>query len=514
MSRNLLHSTALVATMTLFSRLLGFVRDMVIAHYFGATGAVDAFLVAFKVPNFMRRLFAEGAFSQAFVPVLTEYRQSATPTAAMQLINNTAGSLGLLLVLFTLVAELAAPLLTALFAPGYVGSPSHFELTTEMLHITLPYVLLIGLTAFAGAILNAYRYFVIPALTPAWLNVSLIVAAVWLAPQMDAPIMALAWAVLLAGVVQLLFQLPFLWHWRLLPRPQCRFGDKGVKRILKLMPPALLGVSVVQISVLFDTVFASFLPSGSIAWLYYADRITSLPLGIVAVAVATVVLPHLSWQQRQAQQHDYSQTVDWGIRLVLLIGLPAAIALLLLAQPLLTGLLQYGEFSAEDVRMTSQCMMAYALGVPAFMLVKILASAFYAHQETRLPVCFAVIALSLNFILNALLIFPLAHAGLALATSLSSMVNAGLLYWGLCRRSVYQPSRQWGRFLGQLLFANAVLASALVWGSHSLAPELDAAWQTRMMSLMIIVGGGVMIYFVALYLVGMRQHNWRGQICN
>ncbi len=507
--RGLLRSTSVVATMTMLSRICGFVRDMVIAQLFGADASIDAFLVAFKIPNFMRRLFAEGAFSQAFVPVLAEYSEKRSSEQVKSFISHMAGTLGLILLLITVLAELAAPLIIGIFSPGFIGEPVRFHLATQLLRVTFPYLLFISMTAFTSAILNTYGRFAIPALTPVLLNLTLILFALCFSPYFHEPVTALAWGVFVAGIIQFCFQLPFLSRLGLLGRPKINLKDPGVRRVLLLMVPALFGVSVAQVSLLLDTLFASFLPVGSISWLYYSDRISSLPLGVFGVAIATVVLPHLSRKHADNDHNNYSKALDWGIRWVLLLGIPASIGLLLLAGPLLTTLFQYGEFSTSDVMMTQKSLLAFALGVPAFMLVKVLAAAFYAKQNIKTPVKYAVIALATNVFLMVALIFPLAHGGIALATSLGAMLNAGLLLFGLLRREIYVPAQGWRRFFMQLVVANSAMAVLLYVERGELAQWLQWSWSVRVSHLLILIIVAISVYLVGLYSMGLRLKTLR-----
>src|SRR6056297_4000578 len=377
----LLRSSALVGALTMLSRVLGLVRDIAIAAFFGAGTAADAFFVAFKIPNFLRRLFAEGAFAQAFVPVLADYREAGSLAATKALVDRVAGMLGGTLLLITLVTVMAAPLVAAVFAPGFVDQPAKFQLTAELIRITFPYLMLISMTGFCGAILNSYGRFAVPAFTPIFLNLSLISAATLAAPAFAEPAFALAWGVAFAGLVQLLFQLPFLYRLDLVPRPRWDTRHPGVRRILRLMVPALFGVSVSQINLLLDTVLASFLPTGSVSWLYYSDRLTELPLGVFAIAVATVIMPTLSAQKSAAKEDDYARTLDWAVRSVLLVGVPASLALLILAEPILISLFHYGALSERDIAMSALSLRAYSLGLCAFMLIKVLAPGFYARQD-------------------------------------------------------------------------------------------------------------------------------------
>ena len=495
--------------MTFISRILGFVRDIVYAQLFGAGAGTDAFFVAFRIPNFMRRLFAEGAFSQAFVPVFSQYRAQHSHAELQALVDTVAGTLGVILFAVTAVGVLAAPLLIWVFAPGFIADSDKYELTVAMLRITFPYLLFISLTAFAGGVLNSCGRFAVPALTPVLLNICMIVTAVWVAPYLDKPVMGLAWGVFVAGLIQLLFQLPYLKALKLLPRPRWGWRSEGVQRILKLMIPALFGSSVAQINLLFDTLLASFLVTGSVSWLYYSDRLVEFPLGVFGVALATVILPSLSQKHASASTEAFSRTLDWALRWVLLIGIPATIALVILSGPLLSTLFQHGAFGAEDVRMASRSLMAYSAGLLAFMLIKVLAPGFYARQDIRTPVRVGIIAMVANMVFNVILIFPLAHAGLALATSLSACLNAGLLFRLLRRAAIYRPSAGWPRFLIQLVIANLLMGTLLWLGVGDLSAWLSAHSKERLFHLSWLVFGGAAVYFVAIVAVGMRPRHLR-----
>lgn len=511
MSQKLLKSTAVVSSMTLVSRVLGFVRDMVFARLFGAGVGTDAFFIAFKIPNFLRRLFAEGAFSQAFVPVLGEYKASREEEETHELIDRVAGTLAGILFLVTLLGVLAAPLLIMVFAPGFIGDPDRFDLAVTMLRMTFPYLLFISLTAFAGSILNAYGKFAVPAFTPVFLNLSLIAAAIWLAPHMEQPVNALGIGVFLAGVVQLAFQLPFLKKLGLTPRLQWGIAHDGVRKILRLMLPAIFGSSVVQINLLFDTLIASFLVTGSVSWLYYSDRLVEFPLGIFGIALATVILPSLSRQHAQKSPEHFNHTLDWALRWVLIIGVPATVGLFMLAPSILTTLFQYGEFSAHDVRMSSISLMAYSLGLLGFILVKVLAPGFYARQDTRTPVRVGIIAMVSNMGLNILFVVPLVmgeyeapHAGLALATSTSAFINAGLLFHILRRDGVYRPEAGWLRLFLQLIPANVLMVLFLWWGIDVPEQWLQAETWSRIWHLVLLVAGGGVVYIVGILATGLR----------
>lgn len=507
----LLASTAVVGVMTMLSRVLGLIRDMVFAHLLGVSAGTDAFFVAFRIPNFLRRLFAEGAFNQAFVPVLSEYKTRGPLAATRELIDKVAGTLGWILFWVAIIGVAAAPWLITVFAPGFGDDSAKRELAIEMLRITFPYIFFISLTAFAGSILNTWNRFAVPAFTPVLLNVSLIGAALFLAPLFSDTRMAvgLAWGVMIAGIVQLLFQLPFLWRLGLLPRPKFFWNDPGVQKILKLMLPALFGVSVSQINLLLDTVLASLLVTGSVTWLYYSDRLTELPLGVFGIAIATVILPSLSKKHAAQSGEAFSNTIDWALKLVLLIGWPAAIAIATISQPLLSTLFQYGEFSAHDVMMASQSLMAYSVGLLAFMFIKILAPGFYARQNTSTPVKIGVVTLVVNMVLMLAFIYPLKHAGLALATSLAAWVNAGLLYIYLRRDGAYQPRPGWWLYLVRLLLAGLAMVAVLWYlaGPVALWLQWGALERASHLALLIVAGFGT--YLGVLLVAGLRPAHLR-----
>jgi len=503
MSKKLVKSTATVGSMTLLSRIFGFIRDMVVARVFGAGLGTDAFFVAFKIPNFMRRLFAEGAFSQSFVPVLSEYKTQREHEQVQRLVDDVAGSFGAVLLLITILGIVAAPVLIAIFAPGFLDETNKYNLATDMLRFTFPYILFISLVAFAGGILNSYGRFGVPAFTPVLLNLVLIGCTLWLAPYMDQPIMALARGVLFAGLAQLLFQLPFLARLKLLPRPRFNLANEGVRKIRTLMLPAIFGSSVAQVNLLLDTLIASFLVTGSVSWLYFSDRLVEFPLGVFGIALATVILPNLSQQHAAASTEDFSRTLDWALRWVLLIGTPAMVGLFVLAGPMLTTLFQYGEFSQHDAVMATRSLMAYALGLQGFILVKVLSPGFFARQDTRTPVKIGVIAMVSNMVMNVILVFPLAHAGLALATSLSAFINAGLLFRILRREGVYRPEPGWLKLMLQVLAANAAMAAVLWWGAGDLQQWFAWGGLHRAMQLLLWITVGAAVYFIALLISGV-----------
>ncbi len=505
----LLRSGAVVSVMTMLSRILGMVRDMVIANYFGSGAAADAFVIAFRIPNFLRRLFAEGAFAQAFVPVLAEYRTKRSEVEVKMLVDRTFSMLAVILTGITLVGVLAAPYLAMLFAPGFRDEPQKLALAGDLLRITFPYLLLISLTAFTAGVLNTYGKFAVPAFTPVLLNVCMIAAAVLFSPYFAQPVTALAWGVFIAGIAQLGFQLPYVAKLELLPTPCFKPKDPGVRRILLLMVPALLGVSVSQINLLLDTVLASFLQTGSVSWLYYADRLSELPLGAFGIAIGTVILPSLSRQHAGEDAQAFSATLNWALRMVLLVGVPAALALDVLAEPLIAGLFYYGQMSEEAVVQSARALEAYSLGVLAFMLIKVLAPGFYARQDMRTPVRIAITCMIANMGFNLILIWPLQHVGLALATSLSSMLNAILLFGGLYRTGVFRPKAGWVRFSLQLAGACGAMVLVIEWLNVPRLEWFAWDWQRRALQLALLVGAGILAFALGLLALGLRPRHLR-----
>ena len=489
------------------SRVFGFVRDVVIAQAFGASAGADAFFVAFRIPNFLRRLFAEGAFAQAFVPVLSEYRTQRDSAEVRDLASHVAGALIGALAVVTVAGVVAAPVLIGVFAPGFMSDPAKFSLAVDMVRITFPYVFFISLVAFAGGILNTYGRFAVPAFTPVLLNLCLIGAALWLAPVLDIPVVALAWGVLAAGIVQLAFQFPFLAALGMLVRPRLRRAHEGVARVISLILPAVFGVSVFQINLLVDTMIASFLVTGSVSWLYFSDRMVEFPLGVFGIALATVILPHLSRQHAAASPESFSDTLDWALRLVVLLATPAAVGLGVLAAPILTTLFQYGEFSPHDVDMAARSLLAFALGLLAFVAVKVLATGYFSRQDTRTPVRVGVVAMLSNIVLNLALVVPLAHAGLALATTLSAFLNAGLLLRGLVVRGVFRPRPGWSGFLARVLVGNIVLGAMLMVARGDSVTWLEAEAASRAIRLCLVIGSAMMVYVLVMLGLGIRPRD-------
>ncbi len=507
MSKSLVKSTSVVISMTMISRIFGFIRDMVTASLFGAGASFDAFSVAFKIPNFMRRLFAEGSFSQAFVPVLAEYQKHKSPEEVKRFINAMSGTLGVALVMVSIIGMVGAPWVVRLFAPGFAVSGDRFDLAVTMLRITFPYLMLISLTAFSGAILNTYSRFWVAAFTPVFLNIVMISTALWLSPHMAKPIIGLAWGVFIAGIIQLIFQWPFLKNLRLMPRPHVNFRDPGVMRVLKLMVPALFGVSVGQVNLLIDTIFVSLLVVGAPSWLYYSDRLMEFPLGVFGVAISTVILPNLSRHHATQSAEHFSLTIDWALRAVLLVGIPAGVSMAVISGPMLSTMFQHGTFDGYAVTMARKSLTAFAIGITPFMLVKVLAAGFYAKQDLRTPVRIAVVAMVTNTVLNILLIWPLAHAGIALSTSLAALVNAGCLFYFIRQHDLYRPREGWKLFSLRIASANLVLGLWLWFGSGELQTWItqSALWRLEHLSFLLVTA--VLIYFAALWLSGIRLHH-------
>jgi len=514
--RRLLAKTSVVSAMTLLSRILGLVRDVVFARFFGASLVMDAFLVANRIPNMLRRFFAEGAFSQGFVPVMARYREQHDHEDAREFVDGVAGTFGLVLFLVTLAGVVAAPLLVAIVAPGFIGEDGRFDLATLMLRFTFPYLLFVSLTAFAGGILNTYGRFGVPAFTPVILNVVLIAAAIWLSPMLEEPGMALAYGVLVAGVCQLLFQVPFLMRIRALPRPKWGFHHEGVRRVTRLMLPAIFGSSIAQINVLLGGIIASMLEVGKISLLYYSDRLMEFPLGLFGIALATVTLPYLARQAASGSHDEFAATLDWSMKLVLVIATPAAIGLIVLAEPLVATIFYGGVFTSDDVHMTALALQAFAIGLIGFSFVKILAPAYFAREDTRTPVRVGLIALGVNFILSIFLAWYLtrigyagSHAGLALAVSIAAMLNAVLLYRGLRRSGVLRHARGWPLFLARVALANAAMWALLEQLERPAAWWLEQSVAGRVGWLSLSIVAAAAVHFVALVVLGMRTADFR-----
>jgi putative peptidoglycan lipid II flippase len=501
---SLLRALSTVSGMTLLSRITGLVRESLKAAAFGAGVQMDAFEAAFRLPNILRRLFAEGAFAQAFVPIFAEYRRQRGEADTRDLMGRVGTLLAVVLLAVTVAGVLAAPWLVHLLATGFAQTPGKVELTAQMIRIVFPYLFFVSLVSLAGGVLNVYRRFAIPAFTPVLLNLSIIGAALFLAPYCHPPVVALAWGVAIGGAAQLVLQIRPLVAIGMLPRPRLDWRDPGVRRVLAAMGPAVLGVSAAQISALINTQLAASLGDGRISWITYADRLMEFPTALLGVALGTVLLPALSRYHADANPDEYSALLDWGLRLAFLLSLPAAVALWLLAVPLVSTLYQYGRFTVVDVLQTREALLGYSVGLLGLVLVKILAPGFYARQIMATPVKIAFATVLFAQVLALLLMHRIGHAGLTLATSLGACLNAVLLFWFLRRRGIYRPRPGWLSFLARLLLALGVLAAVLQAIAGPPALWLEATLGARVLRLALICAAAGAAYFAALWLLGFR----------
>ena len=512
----LLRSTLTFSGITFLSRIAGYARDMITAGLFGATREMDAFLIAYRIPNFLRRIFAEGSFQQAFVPVFADLKQKGDERALRELLDHVAGALAAVVLVVTAIGMLAAPLLTALFAPGTLAQPEKFALTSEMLRITFPYLAFISLTALAAGVLNSYGRFALPAMTPVLHNLAVIAAALWLAPLLEVPVKALAWGVFAAGVIQLVVQWAALARLGLLPRPRLDFAHSGVRWVFRLMVPTILGSSAAQINLLFATLYASLLATGSQTWLYLTDRLIEFPQGMIGVALATVILPHLSGKHAAADSAGYSATLDWGLRMALLVALPATLGLAAMAEPITATLYQYGKFSDYDTHMAGLSLSAFAFGLPGFMLAKVLTPAFYARYDTRTPMRAALITVLANVILMSLVVVPLwryqvegGHAGIAMCTALAGTLNAWLLWRALRKQGLFQAQPGWPAYVLRIVLACAAMVAVLVLARHYVGPWQPLGASLRLLHLAWAIPAGIATYVAALYAGGLRFRHLR-----
>ncbi len=516
MSGRIFKSTAVTGFATLISRVTGLAREMVFAAAFGAGAFMDAWLVAFKIPNFLRRLFAEGSFSQAFVPVISEYKHKRSQDEVRELVEDVAGTFAVVLFVITLIGVIAAPLIILAFAPGWHDIPDQWDLATSMLRWTFPYLLFISLSALFSGVLNSYSRFALPAYTQVIMNVVMIVVAMWIAPHSANPGVTLAMGVFVSGLLQVGFQVPAVIRLGLFRWPRWKPAAAGVRRIGKLMLPGIFGSSVAQVSLLLDTVIVSFLVTGSLSWLYFADRLMEFPLGVFSIALATVILPSLSRHHAAESTEHFSGTLDWALRLVIVLVSPAAVAMLVFAGPLTATTFGYGAFKPDDVRMASYALMAYSWGLLGFSLVKVLAPGYFARQDTKTPVRVGLIALSVNMALNLTVVltaerfgFPYPHILIATSTCISAAINATLLWTGLKRRGVFKARQGWGALLARVLFANAVMAALLLWLGGDLPGWLAQAPWERAGRLALCIVAAAAAYFAALVLAGARLRHVR-----
>ena len=505
---NLLKSLATISSLTLVSRILAFVRDVLIARIFGAGMANDAYIIATRLPNLLRRLFAEGAFSQAFVPIFGEYKNRRGHEATQLLVDHVTTMLAIILFVVTLIGIIAAPILVYITAPGFIKDAAKFDLTVQMLRITSPYIFFISLVAVAAGILNTYNKFWVPAFAPVLLNICLIGGALWLTPYFEQPIVGLAWAWFVAGFVQLAFQIPFLKKIGMLPSIRFNWNDAGMWRVIKQMGPAVFGVSIGQISLIINTIFASLLVTGSVSWLYYADRLMEFPSGVLGAALGTILLPSLSKCHANNNTTEYSRLLDWGLRLTIMLTLPAALALGMISVPLLATFFQHGAFAAHDVLMTSRALIGYSVGLVGLILVKILAPGFYARQDIRTPVKIGIVTLLATQAMNALFIGWIQHAGLALSIGLGACLNSAILFHYLRKRGIYQPEPGWAKFFAKVCVAMLALAITLWFGMGTEQSWLTGSGWSRILRLSALVSAGVVVYFAVLAVLGFRPKDF------
>ncbi len=509
MSKQLFKSTSLVGFITLLSRIVGFLRENVFAIVFGAGAQMDAFVIAFRIPNFLRKIFAEGAFSQAFMPVLKEVKVQGTEKDLQELISRVSGTLGLVLIIVSVVGVVASPLFAVIFAPSYLDQPEKFTLLNHLLRIMFPYILFISLTGLAGSIQNAFQRYSVPAATPLILSLCMGSAAVSLSPYFKTfPIEAVAWGVMIAGVLQLLVQFPFLYRLNMWVWPRWGWKDKRVRRIIKMMAPALFGVSIAQIGMLIDSMYATFLRTGSVSWLYYADRMMQFPLGVFGIALATVVMPHLSEQVAKKDDEEFKRTLDWALKLVVLVALPCAVGLAVLAGPILVTLFQYGAFNGFDMQMTEESLWAFSMGLFFFIMVKIVVSAFYARQDMRTPVKIGMMAVGINIVFNTILIFPLHHVGLALATSIAAMFNCLVLLAILHKRGLLCFRKGWAKVIAGSLLGNVAMAALVLWSKGNLNTWSHWHVWERALHLGEVISLGMIAYLLGLLICGIRKRDF------
>ena len=513
---SLIKSASLVSVLTLLSRVTGLARELLIASFFGASALTDAFNVAFRIPNLLRRLFAEGAFSQAFVPVLAATRETKGEQATKILIDRVATLLTLALVLTCIFGVAAAPVLVWVMASGLEASPDSFTNAVYMTRWMFPYIGFMSLVALSAGILNTWRRFAVPAFTPVLLNFSMIFAAWFGAPWFKSmgwePIHALAFGVLFGGMLQLCIQIPALLRLGLLPRIHwslkeimTAWRDPGTRNILALMAPALLGVGVAQLSLLINTQIASHLGAGSVSWLSYADRLMEFPTALLGVALGVVLMPQLAAAKAANDVDKFSRMLDWGLRLVVMSAAPCAVVLLIFSHPLVAVLYHYGAFSAHDVQQTSNALMGYGIGLMGLIAIKVLAPGFYASQDIRTPVKIAIFVLICTQLLNILFVPYFSHAGLALAIGVGALINAGLLWGGLLRSGRYSPLPGWTRFLLQTLIACILMGAVLYWANaHWDWIELRGSVWTRMAIVAGVLTLAGSVYLAALVSTGMK----------
>ncbi len=505
---NILRSLINVSGMTLISRIVGFVRDMLMARFFGAGFTTDAFNVAYKLPNLLRRIFAEGAFSQAFVPIVAEYKLKRTQEETRDFVSSVAGLLLLVLIIVVVLGMIFTSAVILITAPGFTHDPEKLALTHTLFRIMLPYIIFISMASLISGVLNTWRIFSIPAFTPTFLNISFITFILFFRNYFNPPILAVAWAVFIGGILQLSFQLPFLKKIGMPLLPTFNFKNKAVWRLIKLMGPAIFAMSISQISLVINTIFASFLRSGSISWMYYADRLMEFPTGVLGVALGTILLPGLSKHAGAKDTENFSKMLDWGLKLCLLLALPATFGLAILSKQLTMTLFMYGKFDYISVIMTSRALVAYSVGLMGLILVKVFAPGFYANQDIKTPVKIAIFVLICTQMMNLVFIGPLQHAGLALSIGLGACINASSLCYLLIKRKIYVPQTGWVRFIGKLMVAIIVMSIILLICIHFLPLNFTSHAYIRVLSLLALLCIAIISYFGMLFVLGFRAHDF------
>ena len=509
-TRGLLQSTAAFGSMTVLSRITGLIRDILFAQLMGSTLVADAFFVAFRIPNFFRRIFGEGAFSAAFVPVYTQQRLSQNPAETLSFVDIVTGRLALALIGLTAIGVIFSPILITVLAPGFRADADKFQLTVDCLRITFPYVIFVCLVALSAAILNTHGRFAAAAATPILLNMSLIAAALWITRLTDNVAIAVSIGVLIAGIIQLAFQFPFLKQAGVVPRPKLKRKQTGAaeasaKEVYRLMLPAVFGASVAQLNLVVNTFIASFLITGSVSWLYYSDRLMEFPLGVFGVALGTVLLPRLSKEHAQKSPKEFSRLLDWGLRWCVLIALPATAGLIALSDHLVAALFYHGKFTQTDVVMCAHALVAFSIGLTALVAVRTLSPGFFARNDTKTPVRAGVYAMVVNAVAAIALVYPLQHVGLAAATSIAAFVNAGLLLIWLIRDRVFAFRRDWLPFSLRVVAATLIMWYVL---SEHLVPPLQMWLDTSVLARVLLLLGyilaGAIIYGLCLLASGLR----------
>jgi putative peptidoglycan lipid II flippase len=511
---NLLRTLAAISSMTMLSRITGLLRESLFARAFGQSAYTDAFIVAFRIPNLLRRLFAEGAFSQAFVPILSEYKTQHGDEATRGLVDHVATTLVWATLLVSVVGIIGSPVLLVMIASGLQRNPGAFDASVLMTRMMFPYIACMSFVALAGGVLNTWREFRIPAFTPVLLNVAFIFASLVLVHFFEQPIYAMAIAVCVGGILQVAIQVPALVKIGMLPRismnPMAGLKDPGVRRMLQKMGPAVFAVSAAQISLLINTSIAASLGEGSVSALQYADRLMEFPTALLGVALGTILLPYLSKANAEGDTTEYSSLLDWGLRLTFLLALPAAVGMAAMAEPLIATLFNYGHFTARDIATSSAPLMAYAAGLVGIILVKTLAPAFYARQDIRTPVRIAVGVLFATQAMNLVFVPLLGVAGLALSIGLGACINAVFLFSGLRKRGIYAPKEGWAGFFLRLVAAVAVMG-AVAWFCQAQLdwPAMRAHPWLRAAALFGIIAACGASYFAVLFALGFRVGDFK-----